>query len=350
MKTIVIRVDDKSPAFWERDLADVWESQREALGWKFLDVVPVDRSKVVESIRTTSATFSNSKCYLVTDQQLWGGSFDGADLATQLLTDRLVERAVVFSEIAALRPDHNSQAVIAETRILVKRAIKQLFEFLKTGLHPKTNELFELGKRIRGSLDFFCENVSAVPQETFVECLLRPTKAYGAFEGKPYDGQFLIDPWIAGFGCESVAPFSRHSAALFHPDVSDDVIQYLGGKKDEIANRKWNEICRALHPWESLEQASTGFCSATGAFRLVREIGMCGGQDCLLPDLLSEEHDLAPREKAWLCMHRTKLRHRIAEVRRGGGASLSLAVQDCIQELHTMTRHLALAEATRDEN
>lgn len=351
MGTVLFLVDDGSVGFWERIEKQTWEFYLNNSGLSFEKIPDVPRD-VADRLRKLKEGAPELDALLITDQKLFGGEFDGADLAAQLIEDNVVKRAVVFSAIARLRPEQQRRDLIAESRIDNPKAIANIFKFLETGSYPETDNLLEYRKRIWRVLTFFSENVKKCDQELLKERLFRPAKSYRLLEGDPQDGKFLFDPWLVGLGGDMPELFSRDSIRLFDREVESEVIQYLGGENSEAAKAKWAHVYHCLHPWRSLKSACKssfqGSDRGCGIFRLLMEMGRCGGRAGLVPSILLEEMGLSPRERAWVIECRKDLRARI-EVMLNSSLSVNYCVQQCISELSEVCRILERAAATKDQ-
>lgn len=354
MNAHLFLVDDNKAGFWDREEKDIWTYH---LGMcdmqveKFTNVS--SESDVIAKIQKIREHEHVLDCFLITDQQLFGGQFNGSDLSEKLVKDNVVKRAVIFSEIARLRSGQRTPPLMAESRVKSHAAIKSVFEFLKTGQYPRTDDLLECGARIQKVLGFFADSVAKCDPRILKDQLFRPARAYCQWEGNPQDVKFLFDCWLVGLGTEVADLFSHASWIFFGKNVERDVLHYLGGENNERAINMWERVGGSLHPWKSLELASQQDSNLIdkrgGSFRLLMEISKCGGQADLIPIILYEEMNFSPRERAWIIKRRKRLRIRIKALLKGGDSELQFYVQQCVNELKDVSDILSRAAEIRDQ-
>jgi hypothetical protein len=358
MKTLLFLIDDSDIGFWKRRQREIWEGHLTRLksnGTKIHEIRATTAAAVMESVQKAKGSGAAPAGLLVTDQMLFGGDLDGADLAEGLLKAGLVERAVVFSEIARLKPEQHGLALLAESRVSSQDAIDGVFVFLETGQSSKIEGFFRFAARLRDAHEFFRDSVRNFKGEMSGERLLRPAAGYGVLGGDLSDGGYLLDAWLMELGADVPELFSVDSAHLFGEDVWREMLQYFGGAPNEaVALAKWTRVLDCLHPWKCLQRSGArlpaGDGPQGGAFRLMVEITKCGGNAAMIPALQSEEVGLAPRERAWLRLRRVELRSCIGAVVKGGGPSLSQCVQQCVEELDDVCAVLKVAADIKAQN
>ncbi len=344
MGGLLVLIDDSAVGFWEMDPKDAWDVVLHASGmavhcWR-------NAADDIETrIRELKEDSGNLDTFVITDQQL-GGNRDGARLAERLIHDAVVKRAVVFSEVARLTVSQRALPIMAESGVRSRRAVERAIAFLRTGCRPKLEDLIDYGARIESILRQFEVLVAASSDLELLGGLARPAKMYGVWDGDPTRAEYLLDSWIVGLGVSVPALFSTDTRAILGDDVGQDLRLHLGPPDSEDTRRRWISVRECLHPWRSLTcSTKVHGLPSIGAFRRLWEIGRCGGNADLIPDLLGEESalPLSPREKRWLADRRRELRERVGEVMRADGPALRRLVQQSVVELGSACETIALA-------